>query len=118
MAIRDDQLLIAHFFTHPVDHHQIANPPYPVPNPVFVPRLEIRAVPRFQQTIDFTFRIAIQHEELPKMGTRRAQQFEAVGFGLGQGLLVPKHHTGRIILDPSQGDNAPPLQLGRFAGSS
>ena len=45
------------------------------------------------------------------MGAGGAQQVEAIGLGLGQGLLVAEDNTGGIVLDAAQRDEAAALQF-------
>ena len=52
--------------------------------------------------------VGIEHEELPKVRARAAQQVQAVLLGAGQGLLVAENHTGIVGLDLPQADEAAP----------
>ena len=77
---------------------------------VFVRHGNVRIAIGGEQRFDLAG-VLIEHEDLSEMRPRGAQQVEAVGLGLGQGLLVPEDDAGRIVLDASQRDEAPALQL-------
>ena len=55
--------------------------------------------------------IFVEHENLAEMGAGGAEQVEAIGFGLGEGLFVAEDDTGGIVLDAAQGDEAAAFQF-------
>src|SRR6516162_9434706 len=67
-----------------------------------------------EQAIDLAI-VVVEHEDLAEVGAGGPEQVQAVGLGLGQGLLVPVDRAVGIVLDPAKGDEAAPLEL---AGAS
>ena len=51
------------------------------------------------------------------MSSGRAQQFQTVSLGLGQGLLMAKNYFGRIVLNLPESNESPTLQLFFSPGS-
>ncbi len=52
---------------------------------------------------------AVEHEDLAEVGASRAQQVEAIGFGLGQSLFVAENDIGGIFFDATEADEAAPF---------
>ena len=50
--------------------------------------------------------VRIQHEDLPEMRARVAQQFQAVLLGAAQSLLVAVHDAGRVVFHRAEPDEA------------
>src|SRR5262249_4855549 len=73
--------------------------------------LSIGLSSRTQQAFDFARGIAVQHENLAKMRPGRFEQFKPVQFWLGKRLLMAEDSSGGIVLHPSEGDEARPLDL-------
>src|SRR5256885_1145162 len=68
---------------------------------VFVAEFDFRRGSRFGFTengIDALLRVGIQHEELTSMRAGVTKKLEPVGFWAGQGVLVPEHDAGGIVL--------------------
>ena len=86
----------------------IGDGPQPVPGLVFVQNVEHGHAGRGfrQQLIDRAFAIRVQHENLPEVSARVAQQLQAVFLGTGQRLLVAIHHARRVILHFAEPDEA------------
>src|SRR5207237_5569647 len=49
-------------------------------------------------------RVAVEHEDLPKVSAGGAQQIQSVSLGLRQRLLVAKDYPSRIIFHATQGN--------------
>ena len=108
MSIRDDQPLVPHLAAHQFNQAGIGDPPNPVQDAVFVGDLGGGRRVLGQQCVDLAG-VVIKHENLTEVRPGGTQQVEAIRFRFGQGLLVAKHNLGRIVFDPSQGNEAPPL---------
>ena len=109
MPVGDQQLLVGHQLLHA---RRIGDLPDAVPRAVFVRDLRDRRGLRrlVEQRVDRAGRVRIQHEELPEMGVRVAQQLQTVLLRTGERLLVPMHHAGRILLQSAERDEALPHQ--------
>ena len=57
-----------------------------------------------QERGDAALRVIEEHEDLPGVGVRVAEQFEAVGARARQGLLVAQDYAGGIILQAGERD--------------
>src|SRR6266404_4075656 len=68
-----------------------------------------------ESRIDAFLRIGIEHEELTSVGTSVTEEFEAVGLGAGERVLVAKNHTSRIFFQTPGADKSAANAL--FAGA-
>ena len=83
MAVGDDQLLVGHGRSQHVDGRRIADPPHAVQHPVFVRDLGVgRAAAVVQNPLNRAARVAIEHEDLPKVSARGLEQVQPVALGL------------------------------------
>jgi hypothetical protein len=49
--------------------------------------------------LDFARRVAIEHEELPKMSASGPEQVQSVGFRLGQSLFMAEDDASGVVLN-------------------
>ena len=64
-----------------------------------------------EQALNFGDRIAIQHEDLAEMCPGGAEEIEAIGFRLGERLLVAEDYCGGIIFDSAQSNKSSSFDL-------
>ena len=114
MSVRNDHLLVAHLAANGIDDVGIGNLPHSIDDSIFVGDFDLGCClqRRGEQGINLS-RILIHHEELFEVGAGGAQQFEPVGLGLGQCLLMPVDDVRRIVLKPPQRNEPSPLGLDR-----
>ena len=105
MPVGDQQFLVRHQLLDDAAHG-IGHPPHAVDRAVLVRDLRYRRQRRrlIQQRVDGAFGIGIQHEDLPAVRVRVAQQLEPVLLRPRERLLVPVHHAGGVVLHRAQGD--------------
>src|SRR6267142_1166916 len=68
-----------------------------------------------ESRIDAFLRVGIEHEELTGVGTSVAEEFETVGLGAGERVLVARNHSSRIFFQTAGADESPTNAL--FAGA-
>ncbi len=91
VTVGDDQLLVAHLVADEFDEVGIGHPAEMMQNSIFV--ADLATVFHIcgrgcEGSIDLAGGVAVEHEELAEMGAGGAQEFQAVGLGLSEGLLV------------------------------
>ena len=85
MTVCDDQLLVKHLAANKFNEAGIGDSSNFMQNSIFVPDIytnfRIRRTGR-QRAVDFTSRVAIEHEYLPEVCTRGAQKLQAIRLRL------------------------------------
>src|SRR6202140_3859524 len=104
----DDQFSVVHLLLDGGDYGRIGDLPNTMHDVIFVGDFNVWSGRGFESGVDFPSAV-VKHEDLTKMGARCAQQIEAVGLRLRQGLFVAENHAGGIVLDAAEGDESLPL---------
>ena len=105
VAVGDQQLLVRHQLLHA---RRVRDLPDAVDRAVLVGDLGDGSGLRglVEQRVDRARRVGVQHEELPEMGVRVAQQLQPVLLRPGERLLVPVDHARGILLHRAERDEA------------
>ena len=105
MPVGDEQFLVRHQLP---DARGVGHPPHGVDRAVLIRyRGNRRVFGRFiQQRVDGASGVGIQHEELPAVRVRVAQQLQPVLLRSRERLLVPVHHAAGVVLHRAQGDES------------
>lgn len=59
-----------------------------------------------ENRVDTLLRVGVEQKKLASMDTRVAKQFEAVGLGAGQGVLMAENHASGIFFELASTDKA------------
>src|SRR3974390_377936 len=113
MSVGDDEFLVTHLALHRGDDSGIGNLPDAVSDAVFVDDIDggRGRLGGVEGGIDLPG-VFIEKEELLVVDTGGAEQVEAVGLGLGQGLLVAVDDLGSVVLNTAARDETPAFQTG------
>jgi hypothetical protein len=122
VAVGNNQLPVFHLIAHGGQYASIGDLPDAMDDAIFVgdldvdvfifvvPALVVLALVLVGIELGVHFAgSAVEHEDLAEVGASRAQQVEAIGFGLGQGLFVAENDMGGILLDATEADEATPF---------
>ncbi len=88
MAVCDDQVLVVHGLLNAGDGGGVGHFPQPMDHAIFVCDFDVGRAGLGEQGVNFSGRVAVQHEDLAEMGFGRPQKIEPVGLGLAQSLLM------------------------------
>ena len=110
VAIGDDEFFVAHGGADRIDQARIGDLPHAMNDSIFVGDRDIGLCGSGEQGFDLAG-VLVKHKNLAKVGAGGAEQVEAIGFRLGEGLFVAEDDTGGIILNAAEGDEAAAFQF-------
>ena len=103
VAVGDDETLVGHEFDDGGDAAGIGDTPEAMLDTVFVVESGCGLGGEFADGIGVAF---VEHEELAAMGAGGAEQVEAIGFGLGERLLVAMDDVVGVVLEAEKSDES------------
>ena len=109
VAVGDDEFLIGHGGLNRGYFLRVGHDPEAMCDPVLVVDFCGGRRGGFgfgENRVHAFLRIGVEHEELAGVGARVAKEFETIGFGAGEGVLVAEDNPGGIFFEFSRADEA------------